>query len=151
MRADIMAQAQAIRASMDRAAGYLTDRQAASAPLLYPVWRPRLTVAKDTRRYYPPTKRLYKAVQAHTTQEGWEPDKTPALWTAIDVEHAGTRDDPIPAVRGMTYTYGLYYRDGEDGKLYRCERTGAAEGDTATLQYLPHELVGHYFTEVDDQ
>lgn len=23
---------------------------------------------------------LYKCVQAHTAQEGWEPDKTPALW-----------------------------------------------------------------------
>ena len=151
MRADIMAQAQAIRASMDKAAGYLTDRQAASAPLLYTSWAAGVTVEAGARMYYAATGRLYKAAQGHTTQEGWEPDKTPALWTAIDVEHAGTRDDPIPAVRGMTYTYGLYYRDGEDGKLYRCERTGAAEGDTATLQYLPHELVGHYFTEVDDQ
>lgn len=35
MRSDIMQQAQAIRASMDRAAGYLTDRQAASVPLQY--------------------------------------------------------------------------------------------------------------------
>lgn len=148
MRADIMEQAQAIRSSMDAAAGYLTDQQSARAPLLYPVWRPGLTVAKGTRRYYAPTKRLYKAVQAHTTQEGWEPDKTPALWTAIDVEHAGTRDDPIPAVRGMTYTYGLYYLDPEDGKIYRCQRTGELDGGKVTLQYLPHELVGMYFVEV---
>lgn len=148
MRADIMEQAQAIRSSMDAAAGYLTDQQSARAPLLYPVWRPGLTVAKDTRRYYAPTKRLYKAVQAHTTQEGWEPDKTPALWTAIDVEHAGTQDDPIPAVRGMEYTYGLYYLDPEDGKRYRCQRTGELDGGKVTLQYLPHELVGMYFVEV---
>lgn len=148
MRADIMEQAQAIRSSMDAAAGYLTDQQSARAPLLYPVWRPGLTVAKDTRRYYAPTKRLYKAVQAHTTQEGWEPDKTPALWTAIDVDHAGTQDDPIPAVRGMEYTYGLYYLDPEDGKRYRCQRTGELDGGKVTLQYLPHELVGMYFVEV---
>lgn len=148
MRADIMEQAQAIRSSMDAAAGYLTDQQSARAPLLYPVWHPGLTVAKDTRRYYAPTKRLYKAVQAHTTQEGWEPDKTPALWTAIDVEHAGTQDDPIPAVRGMEYTYGLYYLDPEDGKSYRCQRTGELDGGKVTLQYLPHELVGMYFVEV---
>lgn len=148
MRSDIMEQAQAIRSSMDAAAGYLTDHQAARAPLLYPVWRSGLTVAKDTRWYYESAQRLYKAAQGHTTQEGWEPDTTPALWTAIDVEHAGTQDDPIPAARGMEYTYGLYYLDPEDGKIYRCQRTGELEGEKVTLQYLPHELVGLYFVEV---
>lgn len=46
----------------------------------------------------------------------------------------------------MEYTYGLYYTDPEDGKLYLCERIGAAAGDKIILQYLPHELVGQYFT-----
>lgn len=148
MRSDIMQQAQAIRASMDRAAGYLTDRQAASAPLLYPSWAAGVTVKADARMYYAATGRLYKAAQGHTTQEGWEPDKTPALWTVIEVEHTGAQDDPIPAARGMEYVYGLYYTDPEDGQLYRCERIGEAAGGKVTLQYLPHELVGQYFTEV---
>ena len=39
-------------------------------------------------------------------------------------------------------------RDSEDGKLYLCQRTGEAEGGTVVLQYMPHELVGHYFVEV---
>ena len=60
----------------------------------------------------------------------------------------GTQDDPITAARGMEYTYGLYYRDPEDNLNYLCERTGEAEGGKITLQYLPHELVGQYFTEV---
>ena len=151
MRSDIMQQAQAIRASIDRAAGYLTDRQAASAPLLYPSWAAGGTVAADARMYYAATGtkgRLYKAARGHTTQEGWEPDKTPALWTVIEVEHTGVQDDPIPAARGMEYVYGLYYLDGEDGKLYLCQRTGEVSGGTVVLQYLPHELMGHYFTEV---
>ena len=59
-----------------------------------------------------------------------------------------TQDDPIPAARGMEYVYGLYYSDGEDGKLYLCQRTGEASGGTVVLQYMPHELVGHYFVEV---
>ena len=87
------------------------------------------------------------ALKAHTTQEGWEPDKVPALFTVIDETHAGTQDDPIPAAKGMEYTYGLYYTDPEDGKLYRCERTGEQPGGKVTLQFLPHELVGLYFTE----
>ena len=66
----------------------------------------------------------------------------------IDVSHAGTQDDPIPAERGMEYVYGLYYLDSEDGKLYLCRCTGEAAGGTVVLQYLPHELVGHYFVEV---
>lgn len=86
--------------------------------------------------------------QGHTTQENWPPHSTPAVWTIINVDHAGTQDDPIPAARGMEYTYGLYYKDPEDTKLYLCERTGEAAGGKIVLQYLPHELVGNYFTAV---
>lgn len=145
-----MQQAQSIKNSMDRAAAYLTDRQAASAPLLYCKWQPGITVLAGDRIYYAATGRLYKVNDGmgHTTQEGWEPDKTPAMFTVIDVEHTGEQDDPIPAARGMEYTYGLYYADPEDGKVYLCQRTGEAAGGKVTLQYLPHELLGHYFEEV---
>ena len=49
----------------------------------------------------------------------------------------------------MEYVYGLYYLDGEDGKLYLCQRTGEASGGMVVLQYMPHELVGNYFTETN--
>ena len=148
MRTDILQQAQAIRASMDAAAVALTDEQAAKSPRLYPTWSAWMTVKAGDRLYYPGTDKLYKVVQAHTTQEDWTPDAVPALYTVIDVAHAGTQEDPIPAARGMEYVYGLYYRDGEDGKLYLCQRTGETAGGTVVLQYMPHELVGHYFVEV---
>lgn len=148
MRTDILEQARAIKASMDAAAGVLTDEQAAKAPRLYPTWMPGLAVKAGDRLYYPVTDRLYKVVSDHTTQADWTPDAVPALYTVIDVAHTGTQDDPIPAERGMEYVYGLYYSDSEDGKLYQCQRTGEAEGGTVVLQYLPHELVGHYFVEV---
>ena len=148
MRTDILQQAQAIRASMDAAAIALTDEQAAKSPRLYPTWSAGLTVKAGDRLYYPATDRLYKVVSAHTTQADWTPGAVPALYTVIDVAHAGTQDNPIPAERGMEYVYGLYYSDSEDGKLYLCQRTGEAAGGTVVLQYLPHELVGHYFVEV---
>lgn len=91
---------------------------------------------------------LYRCVQAHTAQEGWNPSLTPAMWTVVDVTHAGTLDDPIPAARGMEYEYGKHYLDPEDGAVYRCARTGEASGGKVTLQYLPHELVGQYFIAV---
>ena len=34
--------------------------------------------------------------------------------------------------------------------LYLCERTGEAAGGVIVLQYLPHELVGQYFSEAVD-
>ena len=43
--------------------------------------------------------------------------------------------------------YGKYYFDPEDGKTYLCERIGEAEGGKIVLQYLPHELIGNYFSE----
>lgn len=147
MRTDIKQQAQAIRASMDAAAISLTDEQAVKSPRLYPTWVAGLSVKAGNRLYYPATDRLYKVVTDHTTQSDWTPDAAPALYTVIDVSHTGTQDDPIPAERGMEYVYGLYYRDSEDGKLYLCQRTGEAEGGTVVLQYMPHELVGHYFVD----
>ena len=148
MRTDILQQAQTIRASMDAAAIVLTDEQAAKAPRIYPTWVAGLAVKAGDRLYYPATDRLYKAVSDHTTQADWTPDAVPALYTVIDVSHSGTQDDPIPAARGMEYEYGKYYLDSEDGKTYKCERTGEAAGGKIVLQYLPHELVGHYFVEV---
>ena len=145
MRTDILQQARAIRARMDEAAGVLTDEQAAKAPRLYPTWAAGLTVKAGDRLYYPGTDRLYKVVQAHTTQADWTPDATPAMWAVIDKTHAGTLDDPIPASRGMEYEYGKYYLDGDDGNTYLCQRTGEAAGGTIVLQYMPHELVGQYF------
>ena len=69
------------------------------------------------------------------------------LWAAVAADpQQGTLDNPIPAVRGMEYTYGLYYKDTEDDQVYLCERIGEEAGGKITLQYLPHELVGQYFT-----
>ena len=147
MRADILEQAKALRASMDAAAAVLTDEQAAKAPMIYRPWSSdSAAYAAGNRCLYGGV--LYKCLQGHTSQETWTPDKTPALWAVIEVVHAGTRDDPVTAARGMEYVYGLYYEDPEDGKLYRCTRTGETEGGKVTLQYLPHELMGQYFAEV---
>lgn len=144
MRADILEQAKAIRESMDAAAAVLTDEQAALSPLLYPTWKAGEAVESGARRQHGGV--LYKCVSGHTTQSDWTPNGTPALWAVLDVSHAGTENDPIPASRGMEYTYGLYYLDGEDGKTYLCQRE--SESGTVVLQYLPHELVGLYFVEV---
>ena len=133
----------------------LTNEEAMEVPDLYPPWLPGTHYGGENEPKVVCTTgspnlgyKLYRCITPHTAQEDWHPSKTPALWTYIDRTHAGTLDDPVPATRGMEYTYGLYYSDPEDNGLYKCTRTGEADGGTVTLQYLPHELVGHYFVFV---
>lgn len=58
----------------------------------------------------------------------------------------GGVDDPIDAVRGMTYYKDKYYRDPDDGQVYKCFRDSDTEpGSGVALSYLPHELVNIYF------
>ena len=143
--ADLLKRAKETRRAAMLAAAGLPDEQAATCPTMFPEWKAGEAVAEGDRRYYPPTDRLYKCRQAHTSQAGWEPDKAPALWAVVDVAHAGTADDPIPAAAGMDYILGKFYLDPDDGKTYRCSRPGMADGETVNLQFLPHELVGQYF------
>ena len=140
-----MARAAELRPMIEAAATSLPDSDAAKAVELFPAWAYPVSYIEGNR--VSDGGKLYKCRQEHTSQEGWKPSATPALWVVIDVTHAGTQDDPIPAARGMEYTYGLYYKDPEDTKLYLCERIGEAAGGKIVLQYLPHELLGQYFTE----
>lgn len=122
----------------------LNDQLALKYSAMYPIWATGIAVEVGQRYQY--GDRLYKVGQAHTTQADWTPDATPALWTVIDVVHAGTIEDPIPAVAGMEYEYGKYYIEGET--IYICQRTGEAAGGKITLYYLPSQLVGQYFEVV---
>lgn len=140
------ARAVELRPIIEQAAVSLSDGEAATVPELITAWAYPVAYAEGDRRSY--GGRVYKCRLGHTSQADYTPDKTPNLWTIINVDHAGTQADPIPAARGMEYEYGKYYLDGEDGKTYKCERIGEAAGGKIVLQYLPHELAGQYFTEV---
>lgn len=144
-----------LRPMIEQASASLSDGEAAKSPELFPRWADHIgeTVEAGDRRSDEDADgvlRVYKVREGkgHTTQKSWPPHLTPAMWVVVDVAHAGTQDDPIPAARGMEYEYGKYYLDSEDGNTYKCERTGEAAGGKIVLQYLPHELVGNYFTAV---
>lgn len=80
---------------------------------------------------------LYKVLQAHTSQDGWEPENAPSLWTEICESHAGTLTDPIPYSGNMALEAGKYYI--QSGKTYLCNR------DTVNPVYHTlDELVGLY-------
>ena len=149
------ARAVELRPIIEAATVNLSDGEAAKSPELITRWADHIgeTVEAGDRRSDEDADgvlRVYKVRegQGHTTQADWPPHLTPAMWVVVDVAHVGTQDDPIPAARGMEYEYGKYYLDSEDGKTYKCERTGEQAGGKITLQYLPHELVGNYFKAV---
>ena len=85
--------------------------------------------------------KLWRCLQAHTSQEGWEPENVPALWEELCETHDGSRYDPIPYEGNMALVSGLYYS--QDGVTYLCNR------DTVNPVYNPlRELVGLYVEAV---
>lgn len=91
--------------------------------------------------------KLYKVIQAHITQETWMPNVTPTLFEPIDVTNDGSLDRPFVATTGMTYYKDKYYLDETDGNVYLCTRDDTENG--TVLHYMPHELVGVYFSLVE--
>ena len=122
----------------------LSDGKAVQYTEMYPYWKSGIAVKVGERYQY--EGKLYKVVQEHTTSETWKPDITPALFTVIDVMHAGTLTDPIPASANMEYIKGKYYT--QDGTIYLMNREGMNYGEGVTLAYLPSELIGIYFEVV---
>lgn len=101
----------------------------------YPAWAAdtAYTVGYKVRR----GGKLWRVVQAHTAQVGWEPENAASLWEQINETHAGTLDDPIPYSGNMALTAGLYYM--QDWVIYKCTR------DTGNPVYHAlNDLVGLY-------
>ena len=63
---------------LDELLPLLTDEQAEQVPQAFPAWVAEKSYAVGDR--VRDDGRLYRCVQAHTSQEGWEPHSTPALW-----------------------------------------------------------------------
>lgn len=143
----IVDDARAFRAQIEAIAQYVPDKEAPTYKTLYPTWESYIekSLAAGIKVRY--QDKLYKTAQEISVVLENQPPSlaTAALYTAIDETHAGTKEDPIPAVAGMEYEKGKYYSDG--GKLYLMNRQGMNDGDKITLYYLPSQLVGQYFEE----
>lgn len=122
----------------------LDDAAALTVASVYDEWHAGVAYAAGARvRYHG---KLYKVKDGmpHTAQADWTPDVAVSLYERIDVEHAGTIDDPIPYEGNMALLCGLHYV--QDGVVYLCTR------DTVNPVYNPlAELVGLYVKEVQKQ
>ena len=115
------------------------DNTALRMTTFYPEWaaNAEYTIGYKVQR----GGKLWRCIQAHTSQIGWETENAASLWTEICESHAGTLEDPIPYSGNMALESGKHYL--QDGKIYRCTR------DTVNPVYNAlSELVGLYVEEV---
>jgi hypothetical protein len=108
--------AYALRALIEKAAASLSDEDAIGCVELFPAWAADVGYTVDERIRY--GGKLYRCVQAHTSQADWTPDATPALWTEV------AKPGEIPVWRQPTgaqdaYNTGdrVHYPDA-DGAVY---------------------------------
>ena len=73
-----------LRQLIIKSAQSLTDEEGLEGVALFPSWKAGIPEEKFTvgDRYQYGGK-LYKIIQPHTTQEGYEPDKVHALWVEV--------------------------------------------------------------------
>lgn len=69
------------REFIEKGATSLTDTEALEAVALFPLWAVGVAYAKDERVQY--DGKLYKVVQAHTSQADRTPPTVPALFTEV--------------------------------------------------------------------
>lgn len=71
--------------ALDELLPILTDEQAEIVTNMYPDWTIDISYTIGERVKY--EDKLYRCVQSHTSQEGWEPATTSALWTRTAKEN----------------------------------------------------------------
>ena len=133
------AKAKQLRQLIEQLAVTLDDETALTGIELFPIWTidRAYAVGDKVQR----NGKLWRCLQAHTSQIGWEPENAASLWTEICESHAGTLEDPIPYNGNMALESGKYYS--QNSKIYRCTR------DTVNPVYNAlSELVGLYVEKV---
>lgn len=73
--------AEILRTMIVKASVSLDDSDALEAVELFPAWAADTAYPVGIRVRY--EDKLYRCEQAHTSQVGWEPPITPALWTEV--------------------------------------------------------------------
>ena len=107
------AEANAYRSKIEAAASTMTDENALTAIELFPAWELKAYVVGDRVRY---SGKLYKCVQAHTSQADWTPEATPALWVVVNIEEYPEWVQPT----GAHDAYNTGDKVSYNGKHYVC-------------------------------
>ena len=98
----------------------LSDEQALQVPLMFPKWQADKEYAVGDRVLYLGV--LYKVLQAHTSQAGWEPDITPSLFAKnliVKDEDGEQVDIPEWVQPDSTNPYMIGDKVKFEGKVYQ--------------------------------
>lgn len=128
-----------IRGVIETEAQSLDDHTALTVANLYPEWAADTAYAAGRKVRH--SGKLWRVIQPHTSQVGWEPERAPALWEQINETHAGTQADPIPYSGSMALELGKHYS--QDGIVYQC-----TQGTGIPVYNALSELVGIYVVPV---
>lgn len=114
----------------------LINAEALSIKEYFPTWKEGIEVKQGER--YQDEELLWECLKGHTTQANWKPSiDTASLWKVVDVEHEGTKEDPIPYNPPMEIFKDKYYTQNE--VLYKCTRDSQMP-----LSHNLSDLVGTY-------
>lgn len=116
--------AEQLRKALQMYCQTLTDEQAMEVATVYPAWAAGIAYKAQEMVTYGVNEvgdpQLYRCAQAHTSQDDWTPDKTPALWVAI-----GLAPDQVPVWSQPTGAHDAYnagdrvHYPGADGPIYK--------------------------------
>ena len=98
----------------------LSDKQALQVPLMFPKWQVGKAYAVGERVLYLGV--LYKVIQAHTSQAGWEPDIAPSLFAKnliVKDEEGEQVDIPEWVQPDSTNPYMIGDKVKFEGKVYQ--------------------------------
>ena len=134
-KTELTAAVNARLAETNTALAKLDDETALDVLVLFQEWQSGKAYAADERIRY--GDKLYRCVQAHTSQADWTPDVTPALWTEVakpgeipvwkqpsgaqdaymkgDRVHYPTKEDPVYI---CTVDYNVYAPDVYGWEVY---------------------------------
>lgn len=111
------AKAYQLRKIIEKATVSLDDTDALAAVELFPAWATGVEYTADQRIRY--GDKLYRVVQAHTSQTDWTPDKTPALFTEVALPgEIPVWKQPTGAQNAYNTGDKVHYPDA-DGPIYR--------------------------------
>lgn len=112
--------AYALRRLIEKAVVSLPDEDALGGVELFPAWAVGASYEAGVRLRY--GEKLYKVLQAHTSQADWTPDIATSLYAEVEKPGQGdTPEDPIPYSGNMELLEGKYYA--QDGVTYICTRS----------------------------
>lgn len=113
--------AKKLRAAMTSAGAILTDEQALTVSIIYPIWDGNSTTySVGDRVLY--NSILYKCLQAHTSQATWTPTDAPSLWAKVLIPTPGEIPDWKQPSSTNPYSKGDKVR--HNGKIWTSDIDG---------------------------